>query len=101
MLQVFCWTSTASVDGAVPMASVASVIEQRCSSCHASTPTQAGFQAAPKGIVFDTNEDIVRHAVAINQQSVLTNAMPMGNLTQMTDAERELLGQWFRQLSTD
>jgi len=96
-------TTNTSQSGAagesVTMAAAAEVIEQRCSSCHAGTPTQAGFQTAPMGIVFDTEQDITRHAEAIIEQSVLTKVMPIGNLTGMKDEERDLLGRWFQQLS--
>ena len=92
--------ANASDNAEVTMAAATAIIQERCSSCHASVPTHAGFQAAPNGIVFDTEQDIIRHAGAINQQSVLTNVMPIGNLTGMTDAVRDLIGRWFQQLGT-
>ncbi len=86
-------------DGAAPtvgFTEVRGVIEQRCTGCHASQPTFAGFAAPPKGIVYDTDEQIVAQATSIHQQAVLSKAMPIGNLTQMTEEERELIDQWFR-----
>ena len=74
------------------------IVTERCSSCHASAPSQPGFAAAPKGIVFDTEDDMIRQAAVIHQQTVLTKAMPIGNLTGITDAERALLDQWYLQL---
>ncbi len=71
-------------------------MEVRCSNCHAQTPTQPGFSTAPKGVMFDTAEDIVRQAQTIHQQVVVTKAMPIGNLTQITDEERALIDQWFQ-----
>jgi len=44
--------------------------------------------------MFDTDDQIGAKAPSIYQQSVVTKAMPIGNLTGMTDAERALLGQW-------
>ncbi|MDB5895466.1 MAG: hypothetical protein JWQ88_2997, partial [Rhodoferax sp.] len=32
---------------------------------------------------------------AVYQQAVVTKVMPMGNATNITDAERALIGQWF------
>jgi len=32
----------------------------------------------------------------IEEQAVQTRAMPLGNVTGMTDAERALLGRWIR-----
>ena len=42
-----------------------------------------------------TAEDIKAHAQLIYQQAVQQKAMPLGNVTQITDDERALLGQWF------
>ena len=87
------------VNRAALFAQVTDIVQQRCASCHATTPTQAGFPAPPKGIVFDQPEDIIKQAVAIHQQTVVTKAMPIGNLTQITPEERALIDQWFN-LST-
>jgi uncharacterized membrane protein len=81
---------------AVPFAQVASVVEQRCAPCHSSHPTNPSFSTAPKGIVLETREQIRAQADAIEQQAVRTRAMPLGNVTGMTDEERELLGRWIR-----
>ncbi|MDH3375496.1 MAG: urate hydroxylase PuuD [Gammaproteobacteria bacterium] len=75
-------------------AQVRSVIQSRCTSCHAASPTQAGFSAPPKGVVFDTAGQIVGQAAQIHQQTVTTQAMPIGNLTQMTAAERAVIAAW-------
>ena len=57
-------------------------------------PTQAGFAAPPKGIAFDTPAQIAAQASAIEQQAVVLKAMPLGNVTHMTPAERNLLARW-------
>jgi uncharacterized membrane protein len=82
--------------GAVPFAQVASIVDQRCAPCHSSHPTNPSFSTAPKGVVLDTPEQIRAQADAIEQQAVRTRAMPLGNVTGMTDEERELLGRWIR-----
>ena len=43
-----------------------------------------------------TPELVTQHAQAIYQQAVVLKAMPMNNATQITDAERELIGRWFK-----
>lgn len=78
----------------VAFAQVAPIIAQRCAVCHAQKPTQAGFAAAPGGVKLDTPARIHAAAQAIDQQAVLTHAMPLGNMTNMTQAERTLLGRW-------
>jgi uncharacterized membrane protein len=85
------------VSGAVDIAAVHKIVTERCSSCHASQPSQPGFQVAPKGVVFETVQDIERQAVALYQQTVVTRAMPIGNLTGITDIERATIGAWFEQ----
>lgn len=79
---------------AVNAAQVQQVIAARCLSCHASTPFQAGFAEAPKGLVLETPEQIEAARERIHQQVVATKVMPLGNLTGMTDDERALIGRW-------
>lgn len=85
-----------SVNKAELFAKVQTVMEARCSSCHAVAPTQPGFSAPPKGVVLESAEEIVAQARTIHQQVVVTKAMPIGNLTQITDEERALIDQWFQ-----
>ena len=75
-------------------AEVQKIVALRCSGCHAAAPAQPGFAVAPKGFLLDSAELIVANAQKINEQSVVTRTMPIGNLTQMTDAERATLAAW-------
>lgn len=84
------------VDHAMLFADVQQIVETRCASCHANAPTQAGFAAPPKGIVFETPESIAAQALTIYQQTVVTKAMPIGNLTGITDEERALVDKWYQ-----
>jgi uncharacterized membrane protein len=79
----------------VPFAQVASIVERRCAACHSDHPTKV--DAAPRGIKLDTAEEIKAEAQAIEQQAVQTKAMPLGNVTGMTQAERDILGRWIAQ----
>jgi uncharacterized membrane protein len=74
------------------------IVEQRCVPCHAQEPTQEGFDSPPAGVAFDTLEQIESQAPAIQAQSVDSTAMPLGNVTGMTDEERETLGAWIDSL---
>ena len=76
-------------------ASVQQVVQQRCASCHAAKPTQAGFSAPPKGIILESADDITKHAATIYQQTVVSKAMPIANLTKITAEERALLARWY------
>lgn len=82
--------------GRVAFADVERIVRMRCAPCHAATPTQPGITTAPKGVLLDTPAQIVANAAGIRAQAVDTNAMPLGNLTAMTDDERSKLGAWLR-----
>lgn len=78
-----------------------SIIETRCATCHSSKPTQPGLVAPPKGVVYDTPEQIKAQAEIIYQQAVVSKVMPIGNLTGMTDEERSIIDTWFKGLSAN
>jgi len=75
-------------------ATVAPIFAQRCAVCHAERPTQPGFAAAPLGVMLDTPARIQAAAPRIQQQVIVTQAMPIGNLTGMTPEERAQVGAW-------
>ena len=75
---------------------VQQVFQARCVTCHSSHPTNPGFTVAPKGVMFDTQAEIVANASRAYEQVVVTKAMPLGNVTGITDAERDLIGRWVR-----
>jgi uncharacterized membrane protein len=74
--------------GPASFAQVQAVVAQRCAMCH-------NAQLANKGVRLDTPEGIEQHAQALYQQAVVQKTMPLNNATQITDAERALLGRWF------
>jgi uncharacterized membrane protein len=71
------------------------IVGLRCVPCHAAVPTQPGFTTAPKGVVLDSPEALLAQVLTVGPQ-VATRAMPIGNLTQMTDAERQTLLDWIQ-----
>jgi uncharacterized membrane protein len=78
----------------VSFAQVQPVVARRCAVCHAAKPTQPGFSAPPGGVLLDTPQHVAANARRAYDQAVATRAMPLGNVTRMTDAERALLGTW-------
>ena len=88
--------ATATAD--VSFAQVRNVINARCVSCHSSAPVHPAMAAAPLGVVFDTDEQIVADADRIHQQTVVTRVMPIGNLTAMTEEERQIIDAWYQAL---
>ncbi len=96
------WLSAAgpreSVSGpAAPpkFAAVEEIISSRCSMCHMREPVWAGIPAPPKGIILEDGAHIMRYAKLIELYAVRSNAMPLGNVSEMTTAERGTLAAWF------
>jgi uncharacterized membrane protein len=81
----------------ITTAEIMPIIEQRCNSCHSTKPTQAGFSAPPAGLAYDVAGALENNADKVNTQ-VMQKIMPLGNLTQMTDEEREKVSRWYRAL---
>ncbi len=80
------------------LSEVRAVVNARCVSCHSSAPTHPAFPAAPLGVMLDNDEQILAEAERIHLQTVVTRVMPIGNLTAMTDQERQIIDQWYRTL---
>jgi uncharacterized membrane protein len=74
--------------GVSDFAQIQAIIAQRCVLCH-------NAQVNNKSMQLHTPELIVRNAQLIYQQSVVLKTMPLGNATQITDAERAVIGRWF------
>lgn len=72
----------------VTTAEVMAVVQQRCTVCH-------NAQLQQKNVALHTPELLKQHAQAVYQQSVVLKLMPMNNATQITDAERALIRQWY------
>lgn len=84
----------ASGGPAVPITRVQVIVSERCLPCHSDHPILGGFASPPKGVVLDRPEAIERLRDAIRVQVVRTHAMPLGNLTGMTDDERAEIAAW-------
>lgn len=83
-------SAASSAAVAAPLfAQAEAIVAQRCALCH-------NAQLASKGVALHTPELLVRHAQQVYQQAVVLKIMPMNNATQITDAERATLGQWFK-----
>lgn len=81
--------AASAAPAAVSFADVQKVLEQRCYVCH-------GAAVQQKNLRVDVPAQVAQHAQNIYQQVVATKVMPLGNATQMTDAERALIAQWYQ-----
>ncbi len=75
---------------------VLAIIQTHCVSCHAAKPSNNDFKNAPGGVRLETLEDIKRYSSKILKQSVLTKAMPLGNINGMTEKQRRGVGDWIK-----
>jgi uncharacterized membrane protein len=73
---------------------VLAVVQQHCVMCHSNNPSHDAFSEPPKGMVIETLDDVRRHGELIDQFTVKTEIMPLGNDTGMTQDERAALGAW-------
>jgi uncharacterized membrane protein len=81
-----------SAPAAIPLAAgygqVQPILAQRCYQCH-------GEQVQMKNVRLDSPAALKLHAPQVYQQAVVTRLMPMNNATGITDAERQLIKNWF------
>jgi len=85
--------STGSLASNGGFARIQAIVAQRCTGCHSANPTQSGFTAAPNGLLLDTPERILAHTEQMRQQ-IATRAMPLGNITGITEEERTEMLTW-------
>ena len=83
----------ASADG---FDDVVSIVQGRCSMCHAAEPGYDGIYYAPKGVVLETPSQIAHQAQRIYMQAGITHAMPPANLSFIEPEERAAIVKWFR-----
>ena len=77
------------------MVSAQEVIVSKCSMCHAKEPLWENMKNAPKLVNLETSVDIINNIDSIYKQSVLSYAMPPGNISFLEDNERSLINQLY------
>ena len=81
----------------IEFSEVNAIVQERCTSCHSSKPTDDVYKAPPNGVVYDTPDDIVRKKDLIMQRVVVTKTMPQNNKTNITQKERDIIRCWIEQ----
>ena len=83
-----------TLEGSIDATQIHAIVEQRCVPCHSAHPAaKFGFNAPPNGIVLESLDQLRAHLPEVQKQ-VSLRAMPLGNLTGMTDTERQALLMW-------
>jgi uncharacterized membrane protein len=80
--------------GDVSDADVLTITRKHCVMCHARSPSHPSFDAPPKGVALETVDDLKVWAVKMREQVLELRNMPVGNETEMTDEERDMLARW-------
>ncbi|WP_404402623.1 urate hydroxylase PuuD [Pelagibacterium halotolerans] len=80
-------------------AEVSNVIQGRCAMCHAAEPFWEGIHEAPKNVMLETPEQIAARAREIYIQAGRSHAMPPGNVSMMTEEERNLVVVWYQSVA--
>jgi uncharacterized membrane protein len=92
VLSLWLRPDDATPDAGAPVSidQIQPIVAARCATCHSGI-------TAPLGVRLGTREEILARIDDIERQAVSTEAMPPGNATGMTQAERDLLGSWIAQ----
>lgn len=90
-------TTSQATTKIIEITQIQKIFEERCITCHRAKPTFAGLTEPPGGISFEELTEIQKRVKSIYEQVVVSKAMPLGNITQLTDEERVLIAQWAQQ----
>ena len=77
------------------LVSAQEIIVSKCSMCHAKEPLWENMKNAPKLVNLETPSDIINNIDNIYKQSVLSYAMPPGNISFLEENERSLINQLY------
>ncbi len=77
------------------LVSAQEIIVSKCSMCHAKEPLWGNMKNAPKLVNLETPTDIINNIDNIYKQSVLSFAMPLGNISFLEANERSLINQLY------
>jgi len=98
IFMAFGGSSAFAEDGAPPFPEVKKIISNRCQTCHSEFPSQMEFSetGAPNGVKFDTAEQIKLYSPKIWIKATQEKSMPPGNITNITEAERDTIAAWIK-----
>ena len=90
-----------SESGLISDVAAMAIVAQHCQSCHARVPSSDIFVTPPKDLVLEDIESVIKNADLIKAQAIQSQIMPLGNLSQMTLQQRQQLGQWLDQKTSN
>lgn len=95
------YDETAYADPAALHVAAVELVTENCAICHAHEPAWDGMAFAPKGVVLETEGDVVRYVDDIFWQVAKSHAMPPGNVIWIEDEQRAMLAEWRAMLHRD
>ena len=90
-------TNNNLINNEISFLEVKKIIKFRCGVCHSINPTFDGIDSPPMGIIFDNHQNILNNLSVIKSQSIDSDIMPPGNMTGMTQKERQTISLWINQ----
>ena len=84
-------------EGIITYQQIKPIIEARCLQCHSTHNTDDTWKVAPKGSIFETEQQIIQNKKKMRRQ-VRMKVMPLGNKTNMTETERAMLVKYLTEL---
>lgn len=73
------------------------IIQKHCLGCHSANPTDEVFKITPKGLVLESEASLIASVDKIEEQVLITKIMPLGNKTNITEEEKNLIRNWINQ----
>ena len=67
------------------------IIISKCSMCHAKEPLWDNMQHSPKLVNLENINDLIKNIEGVYSQSVMSYAMPPGNISVLENSERKIL----------
>ena len=95
------YDETANADPVALHVAAVELVTENCAICHAHEPAWDGMAFAPKGVVLETEGDVVRYVDDIFWQVAKSHAMPPGNVIWIEDEQRAMLAEWRAMLHRD
>ena len=70
------------------------IIDKNCTECHSANPRSEAFSSAPSGFILDDLAQVIAAKSRVHNRAIISKDMPLANMTQMTQQERDDLERW-------
>ena len=88
---------TEVIEGVISYDEIRPIIQERCLSCHSSANTDDIYTEAPKGVIFETEDQMREYRFKMLTQ-VSSKAMPLGNKTKINRKERAKIIKYLEEM---